>query len=124
MIAAHGGDARVATDPERLPRAPETVTLTSTAEGWVTGIDPLALGLTAVAMGAGRTRADQAVDHAVGIELLATRGARVAANQPLARLHVRSRAQADEALPRVRAAFTIAPEPCATTPLILDRIIA
>ena len=42
-----------------------------------TRVDALDIGLAAVAMGAGRTRADQAVDPAVGITVLAKPGARV-----------------------------------------------
>ena len=54
-------------------------------DGYVTGIDPLEIGLSAVAMGAGRTRADHAVDPAVGIELEVTRGSRVERGAALAR---------------------------------------
>jgi pyrimidine-nucleoside phosphorylase len=74
MIEAQGGNPRVVEDPTLLPRAPEAVLVPAGADGFVAAIDPLEIGLAAVAMGAGRTRADQRVDHAVGIEILAPRG--------------------------------------------------
>jgi pyrimidine-nucleoside phosphorylase len=122
MIAFQKGDARVAADPARLPRAEHVVPVVAPRAGFVAGIDPLELGLTAVAMGAGRTRADQAVDPTVGIELDATLGGRVDAGAPLAHLHVRTPAAAAAVADRVAAAFHLADEPAAARPLVLARI--
>ncbi|MDI3283364.1 thymidine phosphorylase [Polyangium sp. 15x6] len=122
MIEAQGGDPAVVEDPLRLPRAPETVLVPSEADGFVAAIDPLEIGLAAVAMGAGRTRADQKVDHAVGIEILAPRGAGVRRGEPLARLHVRSVAAAEAVADRVQSAFRVSSAPEASPPLLLGRI--
>ena len=122
MIEAQGGDPRVVENPSLLPEAPAHVVVHAPQEGFVAGIDCLELGLTAVAMGAGRTRADQPVDHAVGIEVLAPRGTTVAAGQGLARLHVRTHAAGEAILPRVQKAFRIAHAAETTTPLVLGRI--
>ncbi|MDI1451201.1 thymidine phosphorylase [Polyangium sp. 6x1] len=122
MIEAQGGDPGVVEDPLRLPRAPETVLVPSEADGFVAAIDPLEIGLAAVAMGAGRTRADQKVDHAVGIEILAPRGAGVRRGEPLARLHVRGAAAAEAVADRVQNAFRVSSAPEASPPLLLDRI--
>jgi pyrimidine-nucleoside phosphorylase len=124
MIEAQGGDPRVVEDPERLPRAPEVVPVPAEVEGFVAEIDPLEIGLSAVAMGAGRTRADQAVDHAVGIEIVAPRGAGVRRGDPLARLYVRRQADAAQVLDRVQAAFRITSDLRLPPPLILSRIEA
>src|SRR5690606_33030156 len=67
IVEAQGGDARTVDEPDRLPKAPAVVRVKAPATGFVRAIDPLELGLTGVAMGAGRTRADQDVDPAVGI---------------------------------------------------------
>ncbi|HVK65019.1 MAG TPA: thymidine phosphorylase [Polyangium sp.] len=122
MIEAQGGDPAVVEDPLRLPRAPETVLVPSEADGFVAAIDPLEIGLAAVAMGAGRTRADQKVDHAVGIEILAPRGAGVRRGEPLARLHVRSAVAAEAVADRVQSAFRVSSAPEASPPLLLGRI--
>lgn len=122
MIEAQGGDPRVVEDGSRLPRAPEHVEVLAEKEGIVASIDSLELGLTGVAMGAGRTRTDQPVDHAVGIEILAPRGTKVRAGQGLARLHVRTKAAGEALTERVRQAFQVSDEMGASGPLVLDRI--
>jgi len=124
MIEAQGGDPAVVEDPSRLPRAPEAVLVYAETDGFVADIDALEIGLTAVAMGAGRTRADQAVDHAVGIEIVAPRGAGVRRGEPLARLHVRRQADAAAVAERVASAFRISSDPRAVPPLVIDRIVA
>jgi pyrimidine-nucleoside phosphorylase len=122
MIAAQGGDPGVVEDPSRFPQAPHTVPVLAEQDGFVAGIDALEIGLAAVAMGAGRTRADQAVDHAVGIDLEVARGDEVRRGQPLARLAVRDVAAAADTAARVRAAFRIAAERPEPVPLVLERI--
>jgi pyrimidine-nucleoside phosphorylase len=105
-----------------MAQAPHTVEIVADTGGVVTAIDALEVGLTGVAMGAGRTRADQAVDHAVGIELCAVRGERVDPGEPLAVLHVRDPEAADGWAVRIRQAFTIASEGEAPPPIVIERI--
>lgn len=122
MVAAQGGDTAVIRDPSRLPKAPLVTSVVAPRGGYVTGIDPLELGLTGVLLGAGRTRADQAVDPVVGIVIVAPHGTKVAEGQELAQLHVRSLDQAHEVSARVAAAFTIGDERGVRAPLVLERI--
>jgi pyrimidine-nucleoside phosphorylase len=122
MIEAQGGDARVVEDPSRLPRAPELVVIDAEEGGYVSDVNPLEIGLAAVSLGAGRTRADQAVDPAVGIEILKVHGAEVARGEALARIHARRTSDADRVARRVRRAFCISPDRPAARPLILGRI--
>lgn len=124
MVEAQGGDPRVVVDASRLVRAPVEVVVASPRDGFVTHVDALAIGLAAVAMGAGRTRADQAVDHAVGILVEGKPGASVQKGQPLARLFVRQRADAGPIAERVRSAFIVDDELVKVRPLVLDRIVA
>jgi pyrimidine-nucleoside phosphorylase len=120
IISAQGGDPNVVRNPALLPRAPEVLDLPAPKSGYVASIDAREVGLAAIALGAGRTRADQEVDPAVGIEMLAKPGDGVKKGAPLARLHVRS--AAPEVAERVLAAFRIAAKPPRATPLVLDRI--
>ena len=122
LIEAHGGDPSVVENTDRLPRAPEVITVTAGSAGFVAGIDGLEIGLSAVTMGAGRTRADQAVDPAVGIVVRAPFGTRVEAGAPLAELHVRTPDQARLVHDRVRSAFRIEAHAPAPKPLVLERI--
>ncbi|WP_437717417.1 thymidine phosphorylase [Sorangium sp. So ce448] len=124
MIAAQKGDPAVVQDAGRLPSAPVVVEVAAQDEGYVAAVDPLEIGLSAVALGAGRTRADQRVDPAVGIELAAVRGDRVDRGAPLARIHARRADDARAAADRVRAAFRIGPAPAEAPALVLERIEA
>ncbi|WP_437871218.1 thymidine phosphorylase [Sorangium sp. So ce363] len=124
MIAAQKGDPAVVQDAGRLPSAPVVVEVAAQDEGYVAAVDPLEIGLSAVALGAGRTRADQRVDPAVGIELAAVRGDRVDRGAPLARIHARRADDARAAADRVRAAFRLGPAPAEAPALVLERIEA
>ncbi len=119
LVAAHGGDAKVVAQPSLLGDAPVAVEITAEEDGFVSEIDALELGLSAVSMGAGRTRADQAVDHLVGITLAKKPGDAVARGEVLATCHVRDASAAPAA--RVAAAFRVGDSP-APQALVLDRI--
>lgn len=123
MIEAQGGDPRVVADRARLSSvATEEIVLESHRDGYVGQVDALTIGLAAVAMGAGRTRADQAVDHAVGIFIEKKPGAAVSRGETLARLRVRDASNAQVVAERVRSAFAIEDSPRAPRPLVLDRL--
>jgi pyrimidine-nucleoside phosphorylase len=125
MIEAQGGDPKVVVDPSRMASCEYKVEVVSDRDGVVSAIDALDVGLTAVAMGAGRTRADQAVDHAVGIELCCERGDAIEAGQPLALLHVHAPNDAEAPAIRVRGAFTIDEDASLAprnTAVVLERI--
>jgi pyrimidine-nucleoside phosphorylase len=124
MIEAQKGDPRVVTDPSRLPRTKYVVDVQAECSGVVGAIDSLEIGLASVAMGAGRSRADQKVDHAVGIELVAGRGDAVDTGHALARLHVHRREDAAEPAERIRRAFAIGAEAPVIPPVVLGRIEA
>ncbi len=106
MVAAHGGEARVAEDPLRvLPSAPAVIDFPSPQTGTVAGADADLIGRAALLLGAGRRATSDAVDAAVGLDRIRARGARVAAGEPLARVHARSPEAAREVFPLLREAF-------------------
>jgi pyrimidine-nucleoside phosphorylase len=122
MVRAHGGDTRAVEHPERLPRAKAQVLVRAPQSGYVAECDAYALGLSSVALGAGRTRADQAVDPGAGIELMVQRGARVARGEPLALIHARSQSLAESEASRVKAAFRLTQRQVKPKRLVLERI--
>jgi pyrimidine-nucleoside phosphorylase len=124
MIEAQGGDPRVVGDRSRLAIATEEIVIESKHGGFVARCDALAVGLASVALGAGRSRADQAVDHGVGIRLEKKPGDAVARGEPLARVFVRHRSKAAADVDRVREAFSVQDTPPPPRPLVLDRIVA
>ncbi|MBK7579155.1 MAG: thymidine phosphorylase [Myxococcales bacterium] len=122
MVKAQGGDPRVVLDPSRLPRAKLKLEVPAPTTGFVVATDALELGLTAVALGAGRTRADQKVDPAVGIELCAKPGDRVEKGTPLALLHLANKKNAPALIERTARAFTLGRRAPTPRPLVLERI--
>jgi pyrimidine-nucleoside phosphorylase/thymidine phosphorylase len=123
LVAAQGGDPRIVDEPDRLPRAATLVEVASPVAGLVEAIDGEALGLAAMALGAGRARVEDRVDPAVGLMLRKKVGDRVARDEPLVVVH---RNQGGEPQPRVAsrilAAYAIGPGPVAPPPLILERM--
>jgi thymidine phosphorylase len=120
MIEAQHGDTRVVAEPSRLEVAPISVPVLAERAGVVQRVDALTIGRAAVAMGAGRSRAEDKVDHAVGISVHVKPGARVEMGHPLATLRVR--ADAPAILERVRTAFVVGDGAVAPRPLVIGRI--
>ena len=116
MIAAQGGDPSVCDDVTRLPQARVIRPVACEVSGWVTGMDTMALGMAAQAMGAGRMKVDDELDYSVGFVLQVRIGDRVEADSPLCVLHARSEEDADRAEAAVRAAVTIGQESCGRAP--------
>ena len=124
MTAALGGPADLLEARERhLPAAPVVRPAAPAAPGIVVAVDTRAVGLALIALGGGRTRADQAIDHAVGFAEVAGLGEAVGPERPLALVHARGEAEAEAAAEALRAAMTVedAPPPAAAT--IHQRIV-
>jgi pyrimidine-nucleoside phosphorylase len=122
LVKAQGGDPRVVDDPSRLPRSKVQLVVTAGRSGYVAAIDAHALGVLAIELGAGRTRADQAIDPAAGFELSAPVGTRIAKGAPLVTIHAKSRALAQRVEGRVAAAFKLAASAPQRRPLVLERL--
>jgi thymidine phosphorylase len=116
-IRAQGGDP----DPALLPRAEVVRELPAQAAGIVRELHAREVAAVAMALGAGRERKEDPVDHAVGVVCLAKRGNRVERGEPLAEIHARDEAAADAAAAALLAAYEIGDEP-EPRPLVLDVI--
>jgi len=110
LVAAQGGDVRVADDPGRLPQANLRKALASPRSGFVTDVDAMGVALAALRLGAGRARAEDKVDHAVGVDRLVKVGDPVKAGAPLCRIHARSAGAAKEASGMLLEAITVGDE--------------
>jgi pyrimidine-nucleoside phosphorylase len=97
MVAAQGGDPRVADDPSRLPASPIRAQVPSPSSGWVQDVDALGVALAALRLGAGRARAEDGIDPAVGISGLVKVGERVLNGQPLCVVHANDQGRLAEA---------------------------
>jgi pyrimidine-nucleoside phosphorylase len=122
MVAAHGGNVKQVEHPEKLPTAKQRVAIPAIRSGWVEQANPRTLAWIALEMGAGRRRAEDAIDPAVGIELLRVAGERVERGEPLAFLHVHRVQAAKPFVERVAQAFTVSRKKPSPRPLVLARI--
>ncbi|WP_176062814.1 thymidine phosphorylase [Anaeromyxobacter diazotrophicus] len=125
LVEAQGGDAAALLDLGRLPAAEGTLEVTAPAAGAVQAIDAEAIGVAAVALGAGRSRVEDAVDPAVGFTLRKKVGERVQAGEPLATVHFGRRGAEPPArvAERVRRAYQIGAQPPPPAPLLLARLV-
>ena len=123
MVAALGGPPDFIERMDHyLPSAPVRLAVTADEAGTVAAIDTRAVGLAVVALGGGRTRPQDAVDHAVGLTELAGLGDRLERGQPLAVVHARSEAAAAEAALRLQGAYRLSGEVGAASAPVLARM--
>jgi pyrimidine-nucleoside phosphorylase len=120
LVIAQGGDVSYVDEPERLPKAPFIDVTLAPCSGYLSGIDAQEVGETAVMLGAGRARKDEAIDHAVGIVVHHKVGDYLQAGDPLFTLHANRTAALPEARQRLLAAHTWSDEPVPPLPLFYD----
>jgi thymidine phosphorylase len=123
MVRGLGGPRTLLERPhEHLAAAPVIVAVHPEVDGVVTAIDTRGVGLVVVALGGGRTRPHDSVDHAVGLTDLAGVGDVVDAERPLALVHARSQAGADTAAVALRSAYRVRGRARDPLPVVLERI--
>ncbi len=123
MVSALDGPPDVVQSPQtHLRAAPFSLRVEPTEEGHVRSVDTRAVGLAVVALGGGRTRVEDAVDHAVGLADVAGIGELVDRERPIAVIHSRNESEARIVADALRAAFTIGDAGAEPGPVIASRI--
>jgi pyrimidine-nucleoside phosphorylase len=123
IIETQGGDPRVVDDTTRLPAAPYRHVLKATRAGYVTAMDAGLVGRASVLLGAGRDRAEDPVDPAVGLVLLVKPGQQVSDGDGVLELHYRDRARLEQALALAERAPVIDALPPPLTPLVVAEVL-
>ncbi|UZF91379.1 thymidine phosphorylase [Bosea sp. NBC_00550] len=122
MVVALGGPADLLEAPEKhLAAAPIAKPVFAESAGTVASIDTRAVGLAVVALGGGRVRPQDPIDHAVGIVELAGIGDNTGPDRPLGIVHARDEAGFAAASARLRKAYRIG-EGAARGALVAERI--
>ncbi|MBI3199406.1 MAG: thymidine phosphorylase [Rhodospirillales bacterium] len=123
MVAALGGPADFVEHSGRyLPGAPVIRPCNAERSGHIVGMNARQIGIAVVALGGGRTHADDAIDTSVGLTEMIDVGAAVRAGNPLCIVHAATDAAADEAIALVRRAIHIGDAAPADMPIVMDRI--
>lgn len=125
MVVALGGPHDlVERHKTHLKAAPVIRAVYPERTGIVHAIATRDVGVAVVALGGGRTRPQDAVNHAVGLTELAQIGAAVDRDRPLGIVHAQTEADADAAARALRRAYTLGEGPKQSRAVVIERISA
>jgi thymidine phosphorylase len=125
MVTGLGGPADLVEHPDLyLERAPVIRPVHPDAPGLIASIDVRSVGLTVVELGGGRVRAEDGIDHRVGLSDLAGLGDDVGPDRPLCIVHARNEADVARARQRLLPAFRLGDAPARDRPPVLAHIAA
>jgi len=105
MVACQGGDESSLDDFSRVHPAAVIREIRAPRSGVVSRVDAETVGRACIALGAGRSRADEAIDPAVGFDEIVKVGADVNAADLIARVHAANEEDAIEAERRFLGGF-------------------
>lgn len=101
MVARQGGSPGDLLRLAEIHKAPVIREVKATSSGEILSVDAGIIGQASLELGAGRAKAEDAVDFAVGFDRLVKCGEHVSQGDVIARIHARS----DQAADRAEAAF-------------------
>ncbi|MBP1635071.1 MAG: pdp [Acidobacteria bacterium] len=122
IVAHQGGDPRTVDDYRLLPSAPARHLVRAPRGGFLWELDAERLGRASVALGAGRSRVEDAVDPGVGIVAHAAPGDPLREGEPVLEVHYRDDAGLAAALALLEGAVAMGDEPPAVPPLVVEEI--
>jgi len=125
MVAALGGPEDFLNQADQiLPKAEVVVPYYAdiSEAAYISKIDGWIIGNTVVALGGGRTRPQDDVNHAVGLSKVKGIGEKVSATEPVLMIHAQSESDAEEAKNRLKSAFSYDNEPKSTEQAVLETI--
>jgi len=122
MVQAQGGDPAIVDHAKLLPHAPDRHEILAQSTGFIQELDAEELGIAGMLLGAGRQRAEDCVDHAVGLILKKKLGDAVQQGEPIIEIHHRAEKGLAEATSRIRHAIFIGDNPLSAEPLVWETI--
>ncbi len=122
IIEHQGGDPRVVDDYSRLPLTPDSAVVAATRSGFVTALEAERIGRAAVALGAGRSRLDDVIDHGVGITVAAPPGSEVRMGDAVLVIRHRGGRGLDTARALLEESVRVSDAPVARAPLVAGRV--
>lgn len=123
MVHMLGGPADLIEKPRTyLQQAPVIRPVMAGRGGYLAGCGTREIGVAVIALGGGRTRPEDTIDHRTGFSGLLPLGTRVEKGEPLGFVHAAGEAEADEAAGRLVELYEIADEPPPARPVISGRI--
>jgi pyrimidine-nucleoside phosphorylase len=115
--------AQGASDLSSLPSAKFMTKFLAADSGFITSIQCEKIGLANLALGGGRTKQGDTIDHAVGFGLHKKLGDAVKRGEKIATVHHNTRGGLPEAMILLGEAYTIGPEPPGEPRVLIKKII-
>ena len=110
-VEYQGGDIEVLLNLEKAPRAQHIIPLKTENQGFLKRIDAFKMGLASGMLGAGRSRKEDPVFPAVGIELLKVQGDAVKPGEELCLIHGEDLSKIDEVKKLLKDSYSFNEEP-------------
>jgi pyrimidine-nucleoside phosphorylase len=120
LVQAQGGDIRYVDDVSRFEKAKYTEVVKSPSGGYISQVHARLIGEAAVALGAGRAKKTDLVDHAVGFKILKKVGDQVEAGEPLFEIHANDEVKLAEAREAVLLAHVFSDKLVPPLPLFYE----
>jgi len=107
-----------------LVKAPVLLPVEAPCDGYLHTCNARDLGMEVIALGGGRTRPDEAIDHRVGFSGLKPLGKKVEKGEPFALIHAASDDAAFKARARLQEIYAIGDDVLPERPVIVSKISA
>jgi pyrimidine-nucleoside phosphorylase len=120
LVQAQSGDVSYIDEPDKFPKARIVEVVESPQSGYLAQVDARDIGEAAVALGAGRAKKTDTVDHAVGFIIHHKVGNKVEAGEPLFTIHANDPKKGAEARKNVLAAHGYSTTPVTPLQLFYD----
>jgi pyrimidine-nucleoside phosphorylase len=120
LVKAQGGDVSYIDDPDKLPQAKIIEQVKAPQSGYLAQVDARKIGEAAVALGAGRAKKSDTVDHAVGFLVNQKVGDKIEQGEPLFTIYANDEKKQTEAREQVLEAHKFSPTPVPHLPLFYD----
>ena len=111
MVAAQHGDSKAVYDTSMLPAAPVTLEVLSDESGYVSHIEAEDVGLVSMHLGGGRVTKESEIDLSVGVILKKKVADRVEKGESIGTIHAASMESALTAAEKLKACYTLVPDP-------------
>lgn len=120
LVRAQGGDVSYVDDTSKFERAKLVEVVNAPCGGFISQVHARAVGEAAVALGAGRAKKGDPIDHAVGFLILKKVGDAVQEGEPLFEVHANDEEKLKEAREAVLSAHQFSNEPVPPLPLFYE----
>jgi pyrimidine-nucleoside phosphorylase len=120
LVSAQGGDVSYVDDISKFERAKIVEVVEAPRSGFVSQVNARTVGEASVALGAGRAKKGDPIDHAVGFLIYKKVGDEVRGGEPLCEIHANDSEKLKEAREAVLSAYQFSAQPVPPLPLFYE----